>query len=333
MSRSPELAFVAYSSRDQAVTDVILEGVRRANALPTPVRFEPWVFNDVPGNPLVSPILAKIDESPFVVADITYINLNVVYEIGFAIGRSKRAFLIRHAPTPGDKALTKEAGIFDTLGYHEYEAFEDLKGRLTSHIDPTPLPFSSTLDRKAPVYVIEPPTRTTAATLMVSRLKKAGYRYRSFNPSEDARLSASDAIRQVACSSGILVLLQEASVDGSVVQNVRTLFVAGLAHGMGKPSLLLSPAGYDAPLDVRDAVKVFRHPDDLRLTASVEFIVTDPGRPFRSPGHDRQPEADARSRPGEPHRPLWTEDEVEAAQGAAFGGAHDRWGELLEISG
>src|SRR4051812_3148011 len=79
-----------------------------------------------------------------------------------------------------------------------------LSHRLTSHIDATPLPFVLKVDIKAPVYVVEPPVKDEPATLMVSRLKKARYRYRSFNPSEDSRLSAADAIRQVAASAGIL---------------------------------------------------------------------------------------------------------------------------------
>jgi hypothetical protein len=257
-------AFVAYSSRDQALADLILEGVRRANAVPAqPVRYEPWIFNDIPGNPLISPILGKIDESPFVVADITYLNVNVVYEIGFTVGRGKRVFLIRHSATTGDKTLAQEAGIFDTLGYHQYTTFDELKNRLTSHIDETPLPFSLSLDRKAPAYIVEPPTRTAAATILTSRVKKAGYRYRSFMPTEDTRLAASDAVRQVASSSGIVLLLQQADVAGAEVHNIRTLFVAGLAHGMGKPTLILSPTGYESPIDVRDAAKNYRFPDDV----------------------------------------------------------------------
>ena len=95
---------------------MVMDAVRRANALPLPVLYEPWLFNDVPGNPLVSPILESIDHSPFVIADITYLNLNVVYEIGFTIGRYKRAFLVRHSGTDGDKNITNAVGIFDTLG-------------------------------------------------------------------------------------------------------------------------------------------------------------------------------------------------------------------------
>jgi hypothetical protein len=273
---SKQKAFVAYPGRDKSLASLVAEAISRANAKPIPIRYEPWEFNDVPGNPLISPIVDGIDESTFVVADITYLNLNVVYEIGYAIGRRKRAFLIRHAATDGDKELAKAAGIFDTLGYLEYADGEDLTRRLTSHIDPLPLQIEETLDRKAPVYVVEPSSRGDAETMMVSRLKKARYRYRSFNPNEDPRLSAVDAIRQVGTSSGVLVCLQAESVPDSSTNNVRALFVSGLSHGLGKPTLILAPFGVGVPLDILDATKAFRHPDDIAdHIAALSLEITD----------------------------------------------------------
>lgn len=255
--------FVAYPSRDESLADGILDAVRRANALPLPIVYEPWVFNDISGTPLISPILEKIDESPFVVADITYLNLNVIYEIGFSIGRSKRAFLVRHAHTGGDRDLAKVAGIFDTIGFYEYANSEELKNRLSAHIETTHLPFAPNLDRQAPVFLVEPPTREDDISVLISRIKKARYPYRSFNPDEDTRLSATDAIRQVAASSGIFIPFQEAAVPGSEVHNIRCMFVAGLADGMGKPKLILAPAAYEAPLDIRDEVKPFKKTSDI----------------------------------------------------------------------
>ncbi len=258
------IAFVAYSSADKSVSDIVFEAVRRANAKPLPVQFEPWEFNDVPGNPLISPILEGIGESPFVVADITYLNLNVIYEVGFAIGRSKRVFLIRHRNTVGDKALANAAGIFDTLGYHEYDGINDLQSRLSAHIDSTPLSVAFPLNRKALIYVVEPPVRSQAVKLLISRLKKAGYSYhRSFNPDEDLRLSATEAVRQVAESSGVAIPLQDSSVDGSSLQNIRAMFVIGLADGMAKPRLLIAPSTYVAPLDVRDTIKPYKREEDI----------------------------------------------------------------------
>ena len=99
---------------------------------------------------------------------------------------------------------------------------------------------------------------------MTSRLKKARYKFRSFNPAEDVRLSAADAIRQVACSAGVLASLLDSGDAAANIHNTRALFVVGLADGMEKPSLTLVPKDYVAPLDVRDAVKHYTHPEDIQ---------------------------------------------------------------------
>lgn len=271
MSGQKRKAFVAYASCDEAHAEVLLEGVRRANALAQPYDYHPWLFNDIAGQPLISPILENIDASALIVADVTFLNLNVVYEIGYAIGKRKRAFLVRSTVLEGDKALARTTGIFDTLGYQEYDDAQSLAGRLAAHIEERPLSFDPKLEPRTQVYIVEPPTRSTDATVMVSRIKKAGYRYRSFNPDEDSRLSATDAIRQVAVSSGVILLLQSDGVPGSDAHNVRTMFVAGLAGGMGKPTLILSPRGYSVPLDIRDDVQVFRTEADI-VAAVADFV-------------------------------------------------------------
>lgn len=258
-----QLAFVAYSSRDKNLTETIKNGIAKASARVSNIRFDPWEFNDIAGTPLISPIIEKIDNSSFIIADISYLNLNVVYEIGYAIGKKKRVFLIRYSGISGDKALANRVGIFDTLGYHEYLDEDELCYRLTGYINPAPLPISEEIDNKAPAYVIEPPQKGDAATMMTSRLKKSRYRYRSFNPSEDSRLSATDAIKQVACSAGVLVSFEPETRDWATIHNIRTMFVAGLANGMEKPCLILAPYEFSAPLDVRDDVKYYGHPDDI----------------------------------------------------------------------
>jgi hypothetical protein len=151
---SVQRAFVAYSSRDPTLADVIARAVAKANAQHHFVHYTPWVFNDIAGVPLVSPIIEGIEESAFVVADISYLNPNVVYEVGLAIGKAKRAFLIRKRGFEGDKRIGQAAGIFDTLGYEEYGSADELAQRLVSHIDPKPLDIPTSLNRMAPVYVV-----------------------------------------------------------------------------------------------------------------------------------------------------------------------------------
>ena len=257
-------AFVAYPGRDQALADLSMGAVQRANAVPIQIHYEPWPFNDIAGTPLISPIIEKIDEAPFVVADITFLNENVVYEIGYAVGKRKRVFLIRHKGTDGDKPLAKAVGIFDTLGYKEYEDVEDLKNILTAHIEERPIEFSIALDQKSRVFVIEPNERGPDVGMMVSAIKRAGYgRYQSFTPDEDARLAAPDAIRWVAAASGVFIPLQLGDSIDVKAHNIRSMFVAGLSDGMGKPTLLLAPHDMDVPLDVRDDATRWRRDVDI----------------------------------------------------------------------
>lgn len=288
MADTPRV-FVAYTARDSELARLISTGVAKANQQNRAIRYTPWEFNDIAGHPITSPIMEGIEESLFIVADITYLNPNVVYEIGFAIGKSKRAFLVRRRGVEGDKRIAQAAGIFDTLGYEEYEGPDDLAHRLCSFIDPAPLQFPSSLDRLAPVYVVEPLEKGGIATQMTSRLKKARYRYRRFDPAEDSRLSAADAIRQVAVSSGVLVSLLPDATDDGLVHNTRSLFVAGLADGMSKPSLILAHSNLTLPLDVRDSAKRFTHPHDIsEHIAAFSLEITDylqhaDPTPIRSP--------------------------------------------------
>lgn len=75
ISGALDQAFVAYSSRDSHLAGLIALGVSKANRrVGKNIQYTPWEFNDIAGNPLISPILDGIESSKYVVADITYLN-------------------------------------------------------------------------------------------------------------------------------------------------------------------------------------------------------------------------------------------------------------------
>ena len=169
---------------------------------------------------------------------VTFLNFNVTYEIGFAIGSRKRAYLIRNNTFNTDSDTLSKIGIFDTLGYIEYSDSDSLSALLLSDIDGAHLETNYPLDGKAPVYLLETPHRGEAIGHIISRIKKARLQYRSFNPSEDIRMAASEAIKHVACSHGVVVPLLSPIMRDAKIHNIRAAFVAGLAHGLEKPKLM-----------------------------------------------------------------------------------------------
>ena len=154
-------------------------------------------------------------------------------------------------------------GIFDTLGYAEYTNSEDLitilkKGKPHSPYNPPAL-----LDNTAPVFILESKYRTDFSARISARIKKARLTYRDFDPNESPRLSAYDAITQVARSHGIIVSLLGKNAKDNEIHNIRAAFIAGLAFGMDKVRLILQYGDDAIPIDYRDFVNVYNKLDEI----------------------------------------------------------------------
>lgn len=135
--------------------------------------------------------------------------------------------------------------------------------RQASSANPIAIPGVA-LNRKLPIYLTESKFKTDAATRIVARLKKkARLGFRSFDPNEQPRLSGPDAVRNVAESFGVIVHLLPSLAADHDVHNIRAAFIAGLAAGMNKECLLLQQGDEPVPLDYRDLVVAFFHPEQI----------------------------------------------------------------------
>jgi len=255
--------FVAYPGSPTEIAAAICEAVTKANAAASSLTFLTWEHNDIAGRPLTLPILSEIEQAEVLVADVTRLNFNVSYEVGYAIGFGKRVLLVKNSAITADDKLLLKTGIFDTLGHQPYADGNELAGILQHTPELTPLKVKNEIDTKAPVYLLETPVRTPEMTRIVARVKRARLFYRSFTPSEDARLSAIDAIRHVSQSIGVLIPLISPEFEDAQVHNIRAAFVAGLSHGMGKQALVLQDGRHPVPLDLRDAADTYMSLDDI----------------------------------------------------------------------
>ncbi len=219
---------------------------------------ESWEESDIPGRFFATEVYTKIESGTIFIADITKLNFNVVFEIGYAIGSKKRAFLIRNKAIIPDVSLIRQIGIFDTLGYKDYSDYKSLSSIIIGINDLAPIRFDeNSINQKTPVYILLPPVKTDTETHLISRVKKARLSYRSFDPIEQGRLSAPEAIENVACSHGVVVTLLPYHFGDAIVHNIRAAFLAGLSLGMNRITLILQAGGNPIPLDYRDLVKSF----------------------------------------------------------------------------
>ena len=257
-------SFFAYPVHPDEIASTLRLAIARHNTLNNTISLEPWEINDISGIPITNPIFEKISSAEYVAADITYLNENVAFEVGLAIGLNKRCLLFRSNSFEGDKDLAALVGVFDTLGYEEYCNSDHLSTLLLDRTAFDVIPITCQINHKAPVYIVEPSRRTDAFGILVSRVKKARWMYRSFNPGEDVRLAAMDAVRHVSQAAGVIAPLLAPDVIGQREHNIRAMFVAGLSTALEIPTLIVHTSEYIPPTDVRDLTKKFRHPDDIR---------------------------------------------------------------------
>ena len=121
------------------------------------------------------------------IADVSSVNFNVTFEIGYAIGLGKRVFLTRDKNYLQDKALTDKIGIFDTLGIELYSDEKQLATLIASYKSENGIPIRNFINLKAPVYVLQIPTSNTSMLAMISRVKKSRLGFKGYLPQEEAQ--------------------------------------------------------------------------------------------------------------------------------------------------
>jgi hypothetical protein len=247
--------FFAYPSTLSEVMQAARGAGRLVAARGQDIELHLWVENDIAGRPLTDPIFEKINQCDVLFADVTTVNFNVTFEIGYAIGLGKRIYITRNANFRRETELIDKIGIFDTLGFEPYSNEEDLAGILLGAKSGGAIRLSSALNAKAPIYVLNTPTTGQAMLAIVSRIKKARLGFKSFFPQEEPRLSAIKAVDDVSTALGVVVPLLAKDFADADIHNIRAAFVAGVALAMGKATVILQPSNGPAPLDVRDIVK------------------------------------------------------------------------------
>jgi hypothetical protein len=256
--------FIAFPSAPEEIGQTVAAAVSQLRAHKPSDVFVPWPELEIAGRFIATEVLRQIAQSDLVVADISTLNFNVTYEIGYAVGQKKGLLLTRYAALGADTRYLTEIGIFDTIGFKPYENSNELR-QLIEHQDVTKsIEFdANTIARRQPLYLLDGKVKTDHLVRIKSRIKKSLIFFREFDPLETARLSPFEAISNVAQSAGIVTSFLTKEHRDSLSHNLRSAFVAGLAAGMGKHVLIIQLGDDPVPIDYRDLVKIAKHPTQI----------------------------------------------------------------------
>lgn len=255
-------AFYAYPSEPSDIGEIIEAALNRPVVEHANIDITSWRQADIAGVFIRDEVLKSIEASDILIADISILNFNVMYEIGYAIGQSKRLILTKLNGLKENCPTLSEVGLLDTIGFSLYQNSSELSRILTDEVYLKNIDIHTPIATHQPVYYILPKYKPDWIGKITARIKRSGYLFRSFDADETPRLSSHEAIQGVGASFAVVVPLLGNMATGAAIHNMRAAFVAGLAHGMGKATSILQKDENDPiPLDYRDFATYVSHPN------------------------------------------------------------------------
>lgn len=250
--------FAVYASEPGFIAEFIESAVRRVIQTQPPQQWLTWRELGISGQIIFCKICKALRSSRRIVADITTLNQNVMFEIGYTLGIGIPLQLVRDKNYAVGQNDFDELGMLDTVGYDTFENSDDLVTTITRNRDGHPLTVQKpSLNREQPLYLLKSHIQTEGMVRLMSGLKKSGLRFRTFDPKETARLSLHDALKQVQSSFGIIVHSIDPQRYGARVNNARCALIAGIALAQGKRVLMLQEGDFRQPIDYRDVAKSY----------------------------------------------------------------------------
>ena len=194
--------FAAYPANPEEISQSIEKCERKTNRF----KFQSWRTLVGTGGLIDTNILPVIQQSDGLIADLTYGNNNVFFEIGYAMGCKKPIIPIINSSHKSAASYLNKLGLFDNVIQIRYENSEDLSHQLLNLKTPNPIFVEETaINTKQPVFLSDAYRRSEFAAKIVSSIKQHVVSFRTHDPQEDYRLSLRSAWSAVCQSTGIVV--------------------------------------------------------------------------------------------------------------------------------
>jgi hypothetical protein len=261
-------AFYAYPAEPKFLGDAIQDVIPRARSAYDLI-ITPWSKMNIIGLKLDNLIRERLAGADFILADVTYPNFNVYYEIGYAAGRQKPFVLTVNRAAEQASGNVNLTGLFDTVGQLLYQNSDELLVQLSNYEGYSwTNEYFKDKDHAKPLFFLEPLRKIDFRNYIVQSITNSSVQYRHFDPEEVPRLLITSAIGEVAASAGIIIPLISTQISDWQRHNLRAAFLAGFCHGVDIEPLIMQYEDVPAPVDYKDFIDTTRTRREVEQSVS-----------------------------------------------------------------
>ncbi len=265
MISTPLRVFYAYPDRPPDLTET-LEGTIREFNQSGLMHITSWRNLPTTGKIVIDAILKEIRNSAIFACDLTYINHNVLFELGYAIGCKKKVWItLNPAISNAERNYRKLNNTLVPIGYSPYAN----KGEVLASIYKEQL-WEDTTSTLLGSYN-EPSRHVTRPNLLFLRsnistdasIRLADFLYKSSlfperiidDPNETPSEGLQWYINSIHQTDAIIAHLASNIHEGGLWHNAKCSFVCGLALGMENNVFMLAHEPFECPFDYQQLLR------------------------------------------------------------------------------
>jgi hypothetical protein len=275
--RAVPMGFFAYPANPPIVRATISAAIEALNKTNN-VLLVSWETLEINGKYIISEILGAIDDCDFFCADVTGINPNVMFELGYAIATNKRVWIVRDESYADAKKEFEQLRLLTTVGYTSYtNSIQIIDGffkecpylNLGETIFQTSIAPNLAPQSEIPKILYLKSKHDTEASVRVTRaIEDSGVTVTLNDPNEISVQPLYWYAQELYDAVGLITHFLSPAREGFKLHNARYALISGLAAGLHVNTLMLAEhSDMLAPLDYRDAVKFYNVPKEaMELT-------------------------------------------------------------------
>ena len=263
-----ENIFFAYTKKNNDNVSAIREGISEYNNYQKGFKAICWEDLEVGGRIVNNLILEEIKNCSVFACDLTYLNHNVLFELGYAIGKNKKLIIFLNDKIKNSKENYYGLKSLRNIGYKTFSNSKNILSVLQkkSFIDNYFLKKDLNIDLKESnsndlLYITSKIQNQTSLKLseLIEGLSLKIIKDDNYEVSYKTLIWYFNSIVK---SSSILIHLIGADFIDDNENNAESSFYAGIGCGLGKKVILIAPKPFRAPIDYEDILIEYNDVED-----------------------------------------------------------------------
>lgn len=255
-----ERLFFGYGSKPDLLRETLNAAANKARELPMVSSSISWEDMVVDGRLIINEIEAKIRDASLCIFDLTSMNENVLFELGFAIGQQKRVSIILDSDDKEARVLWSRFSLLSTTGWTGYTDLDSLVAQIARlvSVDGEPLwndlmhGVDAVLDESRLLYF--PSAKRDQASRRLSRLVERHKKFtvETMDLVDYGTMPLEWHAEQLYSARTLIFHLTPSRGYLAEVANPRMSFLAGIARGLDRDVVFAIEDGQQTAIDYRD---------------------------------------------------------------------------------